>query len=283
MFDLNESVGRPASQGRLRAWTLALLCGGALAWPAEAPAQDAAGKAAGAIPDFSGYFVRPNPGSTRIFHPVAGKPGPVMEAAGKSDIDIGDENNPILKPQTAAAVKQRGDQGRAGILIMPPWSLCRPSGVPLVLVLGETAQFLQTPNEVTIIFQRDSQVRHIYLGQDHPKNLAPSWYGHSVGHYEGGALVVDTVALKEGTPVDKYGTPHGAKLHVVERYTLAPDRKSIPVVFTVEDPDMFTAPWTAEVAYRRVNTPVQEVVCAENNRNAAGGLYSLPIATKVDF
>jgi hypothetical protein len=237
-----------------------------------------------AVPDFSGYWVRPNPGRTRIFLPLPGQPGPVMRRQDSGEYDIGDERNPILKPNTAAAIRSHGERSRAGAITFPPWSLCWPSGAPLVLLLGESAQFLQTPTEITILYQRDAQVRRIALNQQHPNNLRPSWYGHSVGHYEGAdTLVVDTVGQRPETPVDKFGTPHSAALHLVERYILAPDRSSVRVEFMVDDPDMFTTPWSANVVYQRTNEPIVEDVCAENNRNAAGGLYPIPVATYADF
>jgi hypothetical protein len=237
-----------------------------------------------AVPDFSGYWVRPNPGRTRIFLPLPRRPGPVMRRADSGAYDIGDESNAILKPAAVAAIRAHGERSRAGAVTFPPWSLCWPSGAPLVLLLGESAQFLQTPTEITILYQRDGQVRRIAMNQQHPNNLQPSWYGHSVGHYEGAdTLVVDTVGQRAETPVDKFGTPHSARMHLIERYILAPDRTSIRVEFTVNDPDTFTMPWSAHVVYQRTNDAIIEDVCAENNRNAAGGLYPIPVAAHADF
>jgi hypothetical protein len=60
------------------------------------------------------------------------------------------------------------------------------------------------------------------MNQSHPTPATPSWYGDSVGHYEGDTLVIDTVGVKIGplSMVDMYGTPHSPALHVVERYRL---------------------------------------------------------------
>jgi hypothetical protein len=83
----------------------------------------------------------------------------------------------------------------------------------------------------------DSQVRHIYLDCRARGEVKPSWYGESVGHYEGDTLVVDTIGLSDKTFVDAYRTPHSDKLHVIERWKLAQDGKGLEVTVTVDDPD----------------------------------------------
>src|SRR5207253_1719019 len=121
---------------------------------------------------------------------------------------------------------------------------CWPSGVPEVLNLREPVEFLQEKEKITIIYQRDHQVREIFLARKHAANLKPSWYGESIGHYEGDTLVVDTLgqAVKPLSVVDPYGTPHTDKIHVTERYRVITDKrgKGLEVVFRVEDPGAFT-------------------------------------------
>src|SRR5271156_237905 len=104
-----------------------------------------------------------------------------------------------------------------------PINQCRPSGVPFVLYnLG--MELLQQPNSITFLYVFDHEVRHVRLNQTHPAQLTPSWFGDSVGHYEGDTLVIDTVGIKTGpyTMVDQFGTPHTEGLHVIERYRLIP-------------------------------------------------------------
>ena len=81
---------------------------------------------------------------------------------------------------------------------------------------------LQQPDKITILYDHDHQFRHVRLNQPHPAQVTPSWYGDSVGHYEGDTLVIDTVGIKIGpfAMVDWYGTPYTEALHVVERYRL---------------------------------------------------------------
>jgi hypothetical protein len=132
-----------------------------------------------------------------------------------------------------------------------------------------------------IIFSGDQQVRRVYLDVPHSANPKPSWYGESVGYYEGDTLVVDTIGLNDKTFVDNYRTPHTTKLHVVERWKMVNDGKMLEVNFRVEDPDTFNEPWLAMRRYRRVQQAMVEEVCAENNQHLFD--YRIPVANKPDF
>jgi hypothetical protein len=90
----------------------------------------------------------------------------------------------------------------------------------------------------------------------HSANLKPSWYGESVGHYEGATLVIDTIGLNDTTVVDVYRTPHTEKLHVVERWRMTDGGKMMEATFTVEDPDTFYQPWSGMRRYRRAEDTV---------------------------
>ena len=119
----------------------------------------------------------------------------------------------------------------------------------------------------------------------HSANVKPSWYGESVGHYDGYALVVDTVGITTNTYVDNYQTPHSEQLHVIERFHMIDQGKTLEVNVHVEDPGAFTTPWNAIQRYRRVDrAPLSEVVCAENNGDHFHhGLEPMPEAVKPDF
>jgi hypothetical protein len=93
-----------------------------------------------------------------------------------------------------------------------------------------------------MIWQRDHFARRIYLTGKHSEHVRPSWFGESIGHYEGGdTLVVDTIGLAGGEYhyIDSFRTPHTDKLHVVERFTISQDARSLTAIVTVEDPDAF--------------------------------------------
>ena len=173
----------------------------------------------------------------------------------------------------------------SGRPVPSPQEVCEPSGVPNVVTLPAPVQFLQLPDKVVILYQRDHQVRHVYLNAEHSRAPKPSWYGESVGRYEGDTLVIDTIAMNDKTPVDIFGTPHTAALHVVERYRLIGGGKELEAVFRVEDGGAFTEPWTARMVYTRANIPALiEEVCAENNLDVVTKeIYPIPTASKPDF
>jgi hypothetical protein len=222
---------------------------------------------------------------------------------------VGDYTNPILKPWAAEVVKTFGKISSYGVGFPSPRNQCWPGGVPFVFTSG-AIQILQHPDKTVILYNYDHQVRHIRMNEPHPANVTPSWYGDSVGRYEGDTLVVDTIAVKMGpfAAVDWYGTPHTEALHVVERYGLINEdtakagwerdakenfrvqprpnfrNKYMQLQFTVDDAGAFTTPWTATMTYGRVPSgDWVEGVCAENTYWFPGQEAALPRAEKPDF
>jgi hypothetical protein len=135
---------------------------------------------------------------------------------------LGDHTSPILKPQAAEAVKKFGELALSGTVAPDLHNTCWPEPPPYVMALHFGVQILQREDEITLLYLLYNTVRHIRLNAPHPENLTPSWQGHSVGSYEGGTLVIDTVGIKVAplSTVDAFGTPHSKALHVVERYRL---------------------------------------------------------------
>jgi hypothetical protein len=160
------------------------------------------------------------PGATGI------RPRPVTNRSRRNGVSsvyqaVGDYTNSILKPHAAEAVKRRGEISQTGVTYPTPGNQCWPEGVPFIFGnLG--MQILQQAHQITLLYSNNHEVRHVRLNEAHPAQVTPSWYGNSVGHYEGDTLVIDTVGIKIGplSMVDRYGTPHTEALHVVERYRL---------------------------------------------------------------
>jgi len=187
---------------------------------------------------------------------------------------VADLSNPILMPWVKEALLKLNADALAGKPQFTPIARCWPNGVPGTILLRLNPLFIvQTAKKVLFLYQSDHQVRHIYMDVPHSENVVPSWYGESVGHYEGDTLVVDTVGLSTKAAVDYYLTPHTDKLHVVERYRLVDDGRTLEVTFTVDDPGAFTMPWAGTAEYRQNagTDALKEVVCAENNRGFAEG------------
>jgi hypothetical protein len=150
----------------------------------------------------------------------------------------------------------------------------------------EPFYFIQTPQEVWMIWQRDHMVRRIYLTEKHTEEVKPSWFGESIGHYENGdTLVVDTVGLStKNSYVDNFRTPHSEKEHVVERFKVSADGNTLEASVLVEDPDAFNEPLHMIKRWRKANNPRLETVCSENNGDHFNhNLFPIPQADGPDF
>src|SRR5882724_5492293 len=202
---------------------------------------------------------------------------------------IGNAKDPILKPWAAAQMQASNDEALGSEMYIPfaAQARCYPGGVPGQLLFPfEPVYFIQTPKQIWMMWQRDHQVRRILLTDKHSEHITPSWFGESIGHYENGdTLVVDTIGLSTGISyIDNFRTPHSEKLHVVERFTIAPGGKGMSALVTVEDPDAFNAPLTMTRRWFKADGPMVETVCAENNIDFFNqNLFPQPEAKTPDF
>jgi hypothetical protein len=204
----------------------------------------------------------------------------------------------------------------SGRVFPDPDNMCLQNPVPY-LFWNFNVQILQQIDKVTFIYQHDSDFRVVRLNQPHAAPVIPSLHGDAVGHYEGDTLVVDTIGVKLGPHrmIDRLGTPYTQALHVVERWRLldyvatkeALERqeqewpriggidpnykgKGVQLEFMVEDPGVFTMPWSATITYgRNVSQWWDERICAENvQHDYEHNYYSekgahLPTADMPDF
>ncbi len=142
----------------------------------------------------------PGPITTDKAHPVMARNpnnrGEVVEAP----LRLADLSNPNLKPWVVDRLKQANEELLARGLRTASRANCMPPGVPQFLIFAggfEPIYFIQTPKEVVMIHQANTEVRHVYLNVAHSAHPAPSWYGESVGRYEGDELVVDTIGFND--------------------------------------------------------------------------------------
>ena len=275
--------------------TAGLMCSGAALFAGAAAEEQTA------IPNFSPDTMTAwnmdRPASDDFLPHSGSGPGPVTfdparpyvpNGEGRqSTYRIADLTNPILKPWVVDQMRKTNEQVMAGKVPFIARERCWPAGVPGFDIYnrGQPVNFLQTPKMVVIVHELYSQVRHVYLNVPHSAHVTPSWYGESVGHYEGDELVVDTIGLSERTFVDNYRTPHTDKMHVVERFKMIDGGKTMHVAITVDDPGAFNMPWTAEHTWKRVHQGTMiEDVCEENNGFFFGyDVAPLPHADKPDF
>jgi hypothetical protein len=235
-----------------------------------------------------------------MFMPPPGGPGPVRDdpahprisnalaaATGKQpSFHMGDVNSPVLQPWAKEELRKRNAAILAGKPGYTRAVSCWPLGVPSFLLgFVQPIFFVQTPKLVLLTWQENSEARHIYMDVPHSVNPKPSWFGESVGHYDGDTLVVDTIGLNTKTYIDHFRTPHTEKLHVIERFRMIDGGKTLEVGVHVEDPGTFTTAWNGIQRYRRVEDgPMLEAPCAENNVNIFNeDREPMPQAARPDF
>jgi hypothetical protein len=231
------------------------------------------------IPDFMGDrdtgWLPDRPTGDDFLPPPSG-PGPVMSTKGRPYVPngtgqqpsyrIADLTNPILMPWVIERMKTANERVLAGRVPYIAREHCWPAGVPgfTVFTRVQPIHFIQTPTKVIVLNELNAEVRRIYLDVAHSPTLKPSWYGESIGHYEGDELVVDTIGANDKTYVDNYRTPHTEQIHVVERFKLTEDGRKLQALLTVTDPGAFNMP--GPLCWRRLTErPMVENLCAENN------------------
>jgi hypothetical protein len=227
---------------------------------------------------------------------LPGSPPPVTQdpahryvpnnTGGQPTFRIADINNPNLTQFAKDSLKKTNDEVLTG---KPMWSRsarCWATGVPAFLLTpAQPMFFIQTPEQVRMIAQHDNDVRRVYLNVPHSANPTPSWYGESVGHYEGDTLVIDTIGLNDKTFVDNFRTPHSEKLHVVERLRLVEGGRFLEAELLIDDPAVFVEPLHVIKRSRRVEAKLAEWRCAagEMNNPFAKDAEPLPMAKNPDF
>jgi hypothetical protein len=289
--------------------------------PAPEPDAQAEGAPAAqnaAVPDFYTSGLGWHSRTTNVMPPPARTPGahgPIgnhpdhpfnANSSGLPPTErIGNHEHPLLLPHAAEQMRKENEEVLGGKWKFVAVERCWPLGVPGILnATAEPVLFLQTPDEVTLVYQRGQIVRHIHLNQEHPDGLKPSWYGHSVGRYEGDTLVVDTVGLDPRALSDVFGVPQSAQMHVVERYRIIdgspeiitgdprpidryfsnPANKVLQVIATIEDPGTFREPFTVQQLYEPADGPLEESICQQNNDDKLNlGLREIPMDETPDF
>jgi len=182
---------------------------------------------------------------------------------------VGGGEAPYL-PWAKAEAKRRADAQAAGTPIADSTAKCMPSGSPRIWGAPYPIKIMQNDREVVVLHEVQHLMSFFFLNEEHPKELDRTFHGHSVAHWEGNTLVVDTVALKDGkeTLINEAGDPHTDKLHVTMRWTKSPDGKSIENLLTIDDPGAYSKPWSIRFEYFwRPEIRFMEYICEENNRN----------------
>ena len=231
--------------------------------PASDPASDPAPRTAAGNPDFNGVWQAINSAHWDIEAHAAG-PGHVRElgalAAVPPGLGVVDGGAIPYRPE-ALEQKQENFENR---LTLDPVVKCYLPGVPRATYMPFPFQIVQSERFVMLVYGYAGAVRTIYM-DDHIDAPADTWMGWSNGRWEGDTLVVDTTGFNGRTWFDRAGNFHSDALHVVERFTWR-SAETLTYEVTIEDPNVFTRPWTMSMPlYRRAepNAEVLEFRCVE--------------------
>jgi Carboxypeptidase regulatory-like domain len=173
-------------------------------------------------------------------------------------------SKPELLPQAEALVKARAQDVGHSL----PSARCLPMGIGFTGAFGPT-RLVQTP-KILVVIDEDEPVRQIYLdGRPHPRDWNPSFMGHSIGHWEGDTLAVDTTGLNDKTWISFSVTVHTEMLHLTERYRRI-DLGHLEVETVFDDPGAFKKPWTMKrtSSLAPKEGDVLESICEENERDS---------------
>jgi hypothetical protein len=217
----------------------------------ELPGKTNSPAAASQVPDLSGVWRPHAPASARSYSGYAfikDEPPMTPWAAAKFH-----EAKPTFGPR-AVAVEDSNS---------PDYN-CLPPGVPYIYFRPHPFEMIQAPGRVIMYFEYDHFVREIFTdGRSHPDGLEATWMGHSIGHYEGDTLVVDTIGFNDKTWLDRAGHPHSDQLHLVERFRRV-NQDTLLDDLTIDDPKAYTKPWSAQLTFQlRPDWDIGEFICAE--------------------
>lgn len=181
----------------------------------------------------------------------------------------------------------RGQQG-AGQLPFTPWGAdnwktydpangdytgtCLPFGLIRSMNSPHPMQIIQNSKYVALLYEQNTWFHVVPIdGRDHPKDVEPTWFGNSVGRWEGDTLVVDTTGFNGYTRVDTVGHPHSDALHTIETFQ-RPDDNHITYTITIDDPKTYTKPWKNVRTFTlRPGWELMEYSCEENNKDLRDG------------
>jgi hypothetical protein len=204
---------------------------------AELPRTDA-GK-----PDFSG-----------IWQTLSGADYGLEAHGTRQDAPPGPGVVSVAIPYQEWALKQR-DENFARRAQLDPARQCFSLGTPRGVYYPEPFQIFQRDRDLTLLFQRGFRTRTINTNDSlHPQGPIGFWFGDSRAHWDGDTLVVDVVDFTPETWLDAAGDFHGENLHVTERWQLV-DANTLEYQATLEDPDVYTRPWSLSVQLHRVRDP----------------------------
>jgi len=239
---------------------LAFLCGAAMGQgrgggnQQKAPSGPAP-KTTSGKPDFSGLWQRPYV--------------PDMSATSRNGDQVGPKELPFT-PWGAAEFKKydaaNGDYTGA----------CLPFGLVRSMNSPDPIQIMQSDTYFALLYEQNTMFKVVPIDGRKHRDQVPTWFGDSVGHWEGDTLVIDTINFNGHTRLDTLGHPHSDQLHTIERFQRT-DAGHIAYEITIDDPKTFTQPWTNKRIFTlRPDWEIMEYSCEENNKSLWEGRIKVP-------
>jgi hypothetical protein len=203
---------------------------------------------------------------------------------GKPDLS-GVWQHPFVQDMTKDAPNQKGEPtmpftewGKANAVEEFDYTaFCLPLGYTRSINSPMPIEIEQRPGRIVMLYEMNNTFHMIYTdGRPHPKDLEPTWFGHSIGKWEGDTLVVDTVGFNEQTRIDTQGHPHTGALHVIERFQRT-DLGHMAYEMTIDDPKAYTKSWKNTRTFTlRPDWELLEYSCNENNKEVMEGHLKAP-------
>jgi hypothetical protein len=233
-----------------------------------APAARAAGPLTAGQMALNGYWGNaPATGPAPVAPPVRAAttaPPPTPPGNGGGRVTIMDLIRPKMLPRTVEETAKFAAALAAGVYRPTAFMRCYPATVPGVAGGGlYGTEVLVEPATVTFLYDSNRVARIVYIDQQHPANLEPSWLGHTIGHWEGDTLVTDTIGFNDKITLNPgVDVPITHQMHVVQRVRVV--NGALEIQGVLDDPGAFTSSFTITNTFKR-GTPFPETICPENN------------------
>lgn len=218
----------------------------------KAAAKPDLARSASSVPELSGLW-GPRPGGSGF---ASWDPNDVH--------GVHPEALPMLPWARERTLATRGPYGASATFSNindPVQKSCDPPGLTRIYQYPWEFRIVQTPAKVYLMFEFFRVFREVSLNQPHTADPDPTWYGESVGHYEGDTLVIDTIGFNDKTWLDHVGHPHTEALHTIERLR-RPDPKTLELSLTIEDPKTYPQPFTSKRLFQATDSPMGDSICA---------------------
>lgn len=236
-------------------------------------------QSASEIPDFTGVYYPYDPATAGRGGRGGGtaQPGqplpPPTRSAPTGDLSNGrSPNAPKLSPEYMEMWNVIRASRMAGSYEYDNIAHCLPPGMPAMMGMAYGMEVMQTGDKITLFSEWQDALRRVYLDGRRPSEEVlddPTYAGYSTGHWEGGTLVVETVALSSKSFIDN-SSPHSEEMSITERIRFI-DTDILEDHITVSDPVALLEPWETTHTYRRAYPPndeLREFACAEGLRDS---------------